>query len=325
MAAHMAANLPADLRGPAIAPRRATGEATPCRGPAPVHRGPGDIASCAADAASHAGDAGLPTAALPAIVRGADGRRRAGGGAGSIRRGTLAVALARRLDRPLVACLERRDHAARQVGTSRRARRAPGRLVVRRPRAAAAASCSSTTSTRRARRSTPPHARSRARARPSSRRSATPGRCDRRERQRRQVRGVDSPRTDHLARQSRTRSRRSDTSTSRRVEFVGLYAYQLDPGARTDDRFRPAPAPHPLPLTFTRARAEVPTPGLARQRRRGESAQGRRGESRVGWRGETARVAPRRTARRAARRTAPNRRGYAIARPASSAHSSAAR
>src|SRR5262249_1193781 len=42
--------------------------------------------------------------------------------------GTLATALSRRLDRPLVTCLERRDHASRQVGTSRRDRPAPGRL-----------------------------------------------------------------------------------------------------------------------------------------------------------------------------------------------------
>jgi ComF family protein len=43
--------------------------------------------------------------------------------------GVLAAALARRLDWPLVACLDRRDRAARQVGTGRRARRAPGRLA----------------------------------------------------------------------------------------------------------------------------------------------------------------------------------------------------
>lgn len=44
--------------------------------------------------------------------------------------GVLTAALARRLDRPLSDCLARRDHAGRQVGASRAARRAPGRLDV---------------------------------------------------------------------------------------------------------------------------------------------------------------------------------------------------
>ncbi|MEA2293519.1 MAG: hypothetical protein QOE86_1158, partial [Solirubrobacteraceae bacterium] len=43
--------------------------------------------------------------------------------------GVLAAALARRLDSPLVQCLERRDRAGRQVGTGRAARRAPNRLA----------------------------------------------------------------------------------------------------------------------------------------------------------------------------------------------------
>lgn len=43
----------------------------------------------------------------------------------------LAVALARRLDRPLSTCLVRADRTARQVGAGRRERRAPGRLIVR--------------------------------------------------------------------------------------------------------------------------------------------------------------------------------------------------
>jgi predicted amidophosphoribosyltransferase len=78
------------------------------------------------------------TATLPATLRGGPGialvpvpaapaRRR--------RRGfdparELTVALARRTDRPVADCLVRRDRATRQVGASRRERRAPGRLVV---------------------------------------------------------------------------------------------------------------------------------------------------------------------------------------------------
>jgi ComF family protein len=81
MAAHMAANLPPDLRVPAM--------------PAIVP---------------------VPTVAARRRRRGFDPAT------------TLAAALARRLDRPLAACLDRRDRASRQVGTSRRERRAPGRL-----------------------------------------------------------------------------------------------------------------------------------------------------------------------------------------------------
>jgi predicted amidophosphoribosyltransferase len=98
MAAHMAANLPSALRGPELAPG-----------------GPANAAG--------AGGAALPAiVAVPTVA----GRRRRRGFDPA---GVLAAALARRLDRPLVACLERRDHATRQVGTSRRARRAPGRLA----------------------------------------------------------------------------------------------------------------------------------------------------------------------------------------------------
>jgi predicted amidophosphoribosyltransferase len=44
--------------------------------------------------------------------------------------GALAVEVARRLGVALSPCLARRDHAPRQVGTGRRARRAPGRLAL---------------------------------------------------------------------------------------------------------------------------------------------------------------------------------------------------
>lgn len=43
----------------------------------------------------------------------------------------LALALARRLDRPLRECLVREDRASRQAGATRRERRAPGRLQIR--------------------------------------------------------------------------------------------------------------------------------------------------------------------------------------------------
>jgi predicted amidophosphoribosyltransferase len=92
MAAHMAANLPPDLR-------RALSAPPPARAPAAVVIVP------------------VPTVAAR--------RRRRGFDPATV----LGAALARRLDRPLVACLERRDRAARQVGASRRLRRASGRLV----------------------------------------------------------------------------------------------------------------------------------------------------------------------------------------------------
>ncbi len=106
MAAHMAANLPPQLRGPEI--------------------GDGGVAAVGVASTGGVGQAG--EAALPVIVPVPTvvGRRRKRGFDPA---GVLAAALARRLDRPLVPCLERRDHASRQVGTGRRARRAPGRLA----------------------------------------------------------------------------------------------------------------------------------------------------------------------------------------------------
>ena len=68
-----------------------------------------------------AGPALVPVAAMPA-------RRRARG-FDSAR--VLAIALARRLERPCVDCLVRADRTTRQVGASRRERRAAGRLMVR--------------------------------------------------------------------------------------------------------------------------------------------------------------------------------------------------
>ncbi|HEX6024406.1 MAG TPA: hypothetical protein VFZ00_20625, partial [Solirubrobacter sp.] len=75
---------------------------------------------------------------LPAWLRAADaalvsvpaapGRRRARGFDPAL---VLTRALARRIDRPLSTCLVRRGRTTRQVGASRSARRAPGRIVVR--------------------------------------------------------------------------------------------------------------------------------------------------------------------------------------------------
>jgi predicted amidophosphoribosyltransferase len=104
MAAHMAANLPPPLRAPASHDAAAANAPPALREPA-------------------SGGAALPVIVPVPTV--ATRRRRRGFDPA----GVLAAALARRLDRPLVACLERQDHASRQVGTSRRARRAPGRLA----------------------------------------------------------------------------------------------------------------------------------------------------------------------------------------------------
>jgi predicted amidophosphoribosyltransferase len=63
----------------------------------------------------------VPVPAMPA--------RRRGRGFDPAR--VLTTALGRRLDRPLADCLVRADRASRQVGASRRERRAPGRLEIR--------------------------------------------------------------------------------------------------------------------------------------------------------------------------------------------------
>jgi predicted amidophosphoribosyltransferase len=136
MAAHMAANLPPALRGPDVAPAEprtaadrngaplANPGAAPWHDPAPANPG---AAPWHDPALANPGATPCDVAALPAIVPvpTVAGRRRRRGFDPA---GVLAAALARRLERPLVDCLERRDHAGRQVGTSRRGRRAPGRL-----------------------------------------------------------------------------------------------------------------------------------------------------------------------------------------------------
>jgi predicted amidophosphoribosyltransferase len=69
-------------------------------------------------------DAAAALVPVPALAA----RRRARGFDPAL---VLAVALARRIERPLVPCLSRTDRTARQVGAGRSARRAPGRLTVR--------------------------------------------------------------------------------------------------------------------------------------------------------------------------------------------------
>ncbi len=97
MAAQIAANLPADLRGAGTGGRRRSPVAAMPRAP-------------------------------PALV---PWRRARATGAGFDSARVLALALARRLERPCVDCLVRADRTTRQVGASRRERRAAGRLMVR--------------------------------------------------------------------------------------------------------------------------------------------------------------------------------------------------
>jgi predicted amidophosphoribosyltransferase len=159
MAAHMAANLPAPLRRsppeigaaprpglalpPAIAaarwPSPKIGAAWPPGAASPLGGVPEIGAAWPPGAASPPGGGpeiaaarppgpAPPPAAVAVIVPvpTVKSRRR---GRGFDPAGVLAAALARRLDRPLAACLERRDRAPRQVGAGRKARRAHGRLA----------------------------------------------------------------------------------------------------------------------------------------------------------------------------------------------------
>ena len=99
MAAHIAANLPADLRT-ATGPRAAT-----VPGAEPLE--------------------GALTALVPVPPQAARARRR-----GFDPAGALAAALAPRLGVSLRPCLRRRDRAGRQVGSSRLQRRRAGRLAL---------------------------------------------------------------------------------------------------------------------------------------------------------------------------------------------------
>ena len=111
MAAHMAANLPSDLRAPPADPV-----------PADHRRGP-------IDPDAVAGRRGLvdrdPVAIVAVPAQPARRRRR-----GFDPAGVLAVALAGRLGVARVDCLRRRDRGDRQVGASRSQRRRSGRLTI---------------------------------------------------------------------------------------------------------------------------------------------------------------------------------------------------
>ena len=100
MAAHVAANLPEDLRAPTTGP------------PAPTATGPRFVPPAA-------------FALVPVPPQAARARRR-----GFDPAGVLAAAIAPRLGLPVSRCLHRRDRAGRQVGSSRRQRRREGRLAV---------------------------------------------------------------------------------------------------------------------------------------------------------------------------------------------------
>ena len=147
MAAHMAANLPPDLRRAltaAAADRsRPVADAAPWEAEAAVAAAPAAPATIvpagsgtrgAEVAAPASADAIVPvptvavsaSAAVIVPVPTVAARRRRRGFDPA---GVLSGALARRLDCSLVACLERRDRAGRQVGASRRVRRASGRLA----------------------------------------------------------------------------------------------------------------------------------------------------------------------------------------------------
>jgi predicted amidophosphoribosyltransferase len=114
MAAHIAANLPADLRA-AAADSSADLRAAAADPPTAY---PGAAASPAAGAL-------LAAALVPVPSPAARERRR-----GFNPAGVLAGALAPRLGLPVQACLRRRDRAARQVGATRAQRRRSDRLTV---------------------------------------------------------------------------------------------------------------------------------------------------------------------------------------------------
>jgi predicted amidophosphoribosyltransferase len=103
MAAHMAANLPLDLRRPS-----------------PADSGPASI-----PAASTAAVSSAPSVAVVPVPAHAGRRRRRGFDPAAL----LAAGLADRAGLPLSACLRRVDRGARQVGAGRSLRRSAGRFA----------------------------------------------------------------------------------------------------------------------------------------------------------------------------------------------------
>jgi predicted amidophosphoribosyltransferase len=117
MAAHLAANLPADLRPMAIEPDLRRSPIDPDLRPAQT--GPGPVARGRPPIEPD------PVAVVAVPAQPARRRRR-----GFDPAGVLAVALARRLGVAHEDCLRRRDRGGRQVGASRSQRRRAGRLAI---------------------------------------------------------------------------------------------------------------------------------------------------------------------------------------------------
>ena len=114
MAAHMAANLPPDLR-------RRTGRI----GEIALVTGRGNDPAPPDSERAVGGRRPAPAALVPVPPQVVRARRR-----GFDPAGALAAALGPRLGLPQRACLRRRDHARRQVGSTRAQRRRGGRLAI---------------------------------------------------------------------------------------------------------------------------------------------------------------------------------------------------
>ena len=127
MAAHIAANLPPDIRAGPAATGTPVGAGQIVGAGPPVAAGP----SIAAESSVGAGPAGAVCGlARPAAVVAVPAQRIRARRRGFDPAGVLAAALAPRLGLPELACLRRRDRGPRQVGASRSQRRRTGRLAI---------------------------------------------------------------------------------------------------------------------------------------------------------------------------------------------------